>query len=257
MQKISVIIGFTALSLFLLTSCKMSENAVVGKGIDSALGKRDAVEQRLSTAAAEAIASGKTTEAVHMYENLYKHDSDNADVALNYAQLLRKTGNPTKAASVLAPFIADKKDKKKDAAIIAPVILNEYAAIQIDLDNLDRAEQILNRVLEDEKAAGFHADAFNLMGIILDSRGEHKEAEQMFRQSIEGWKGNPTSVMNNLALCLASQGMFDDSLSTLRRALVMSPDKQEIARNIQIVSDLRETVVPAAPLNIKNDKKKK
>ena len=56
--------------------------------------------------------------------------------------------------------------------------------------------------------------------------------------------------MNNLAVCLASQGMFDESLTTLRQALVMAPRKQEIANNIQMVSELRLAVLPSAPVSI-------
>ena len=47
--------------------------------------------------------------------------------------------------------------------------------------------------------------------------------------------------MNNLALCLANQGMFDESLDTLRQALVMAPDKQEVEVRAR-ACDLRERI---------------
>ena len=75
----------------------------------------------------------------------------------------------------------------------------------------------LNQVLEDKKTARFHADAYNLLGLVLDAKNQHKEAEQNYRQALDGWKGDPTSVMNNLGLCLAAQGQFDESLMMLRQ----------------------------------------
>ena len=238
-------ITLMTISLAVLTACKGTESSISGKALDSMRGKKAATEARLSTAAAEAIAQGKTDEAVSHFSKLYKSDSKNPDAALNYAQVLRKTGEIEQAHGVLSPFTVAKKNKS-----ISPVLLNEYAAIQIQMGNLSGAEETLSRVLDDKEALDLHADAYNLLGIVQDARGNHKEAERMFRAALDGWQGNPTSVMNNLALCLAGQGLFDESLTTLRKALIMAPDKQEIARNIDLVNNLRNAVIPAAPVKI-------
>lgn len=238
-----------------LSACKTSVELNPMAPIDSMSGKSAETEARLSTEAAEAIAQGKAEEAVKIYEELYSRKSGSTTVAVNYAQVLRKTGNAKRAVEILAPYVKSYGGEQRKKA--SALVLNEYAAAQIELGNMDDAEKILNRVLEDEKAKEYHADAYNLMGVVLDANGEHREAENMFRMAADGWKGNPTSVMNNLALCLASQGMFDESLDTLRKALVMAPDKQEIARNIQIVTELRDSVVAKAPVDIKKPKDKK
>ena len=130
-------------------------------------------------------------------------------------------------------------------------MLTEYAASHIALGDFAKGEETLNRVLENSKAAPWHNDAYNLMGVSMDAQGEHKEAEQLFRMALDGWQGDPSSVMNNLGLSLAAVGRFDESLDILRKALVMSPAKSEIARNIQIISDLRGAVIPKAPVDIK------
>ena len=62
--------------------------------------------------------------------------------------------------------------------------------------------------------------------------------------------------MNNLGLCLAAQGMFDESLTMLRQALIKAPHKQEIARNIVMVDNLRKALVPTAPVSVKTPEKK-
>lgn len=247
--------SLTALSLISFLALSACAGKEMPNPVDSMMGRKEATELRLSTAATEAITEGRTEEALKLYEDLYTKKPRDTDVALNYAQLLRKSGKADEAAAVLAPFVEGKSSAKKSK--IAPIILNEYAAAEIELGHFENAEIILNCVLENEKSKDYHADAYNLMGIVLDANARHREAESMFRMALDTWKGNPTSILNNLALSLAHQGMFDESLMTLRKALVMAPDKKEIARNIDLVSDLRANVVPSAPVDIKKKKKKK
>lgn len=247
----------TALSLAILLAvgaCKTTETPIVGQTLDSITGKHDAKEERMATAAADAIAEGKTEEALALYEKLYTNPNAlvfssanyrNRDIVLNYAQLLRKTGDAEHAVRVLSPVVESRTGRIKSNT--DPILLNEFAAGNIEIGNFKKAEDILNLVLEDKNAQKFHADAYNLLGISLDAQGQHREAEQSFRQSLSGWKGDSTSVMNNLAVCLASQGRFDESIMTLRQALVMAPDKQEVARNIEMVSNLRKEIVPQPP----------
>ncbi len=222
----------------------------VAQAIDTLQGQKQAVQSRLTTAAAEAIAAGKTQEALSHYEKLYRNDKRDTSHALNYAQLLRRSNRSEEALKVLEPFAKQALGSKK--ASVSPLLLNEYAAILIEHGKLGDARKVIDLVLAEEAYSNSHADAMNLLGISLDAQGRHKEAETMFRLALEGWHGNPTTVMNNLALCLANQAMFDESLTTLRQALVMAPDKQEIARNIQLVSDLRDNVV-AKPVDIKKN----
>ncbi len=216
--------------------------------LDDAQGQRQAVESRLATAAAEAIANGKADEALVHYEKLYRSDKKDPSNALNYAQLLRRAGRSDEALTVLEPFIEASRGKKKQH--ISPLVLNEYAAAMIEKGKFSHAQKAIDQVLADEAYANSHADATNLLGVALDAQGRHQEAETMFRMALDGWHGNPTTVMNNLALCLANQARFDAALDTLRQALVMAPDKQEIARNIQLISQLRDDVVQK-PVNLK------
>jgi Flp pilus assembly protein TadD len=251
------------LLLLTVAGCKTTDTPLAGGAIDSLSGKSIATEKRLSTAATNAIAEGKTDEALELYEKLYTRNNDgfftpdksHQEVALNYAQLLRKTGKAQRALVVLAPFA-----ETMDGAVKAktdPIVLNEYAAASIELGNLEKAEKILNHVLGDEKATEFHADANNLLGIVLDAEGRHKEADPLFRKALSAWKGDSTSVMNNLAVCLANQGMFDEALTTLNQALIMAPDKHAIASNIQMVEDLRQSLLPKPKAHTKAPKNKK
>ncbi|TAL40259.1 MAG: tetratricopeptide repeat protein [Alphaproteobacteria bacterium] len=243
-KKIPAFLGLIALAA--LTACSASKSVM--EPVDSMRGMKAATQQRLSAAAVDAIAAGKTEEAVALHAKLHKQHPKDRAIALAYAQLLRKTGKPAQAVKVLTP-LASFKSRNNDSNPVTiytsnAVILNELAAAHIATGNFAEAEKLLAHVLEDPSAAPLHADADSLMGIVMDARGDHRAAEQSFNRALAGWKGDPTPVMNNLALCLAAQGKFDDALDTLRRALVNSPnDKQEIARNIALISDLRGAVV--------------
>lgn len=242
---------FVALSFaaLLLSACAAHNDPLVGDPLDEMQGQRAATERRLATSASDAMAQGKTNEAFVSYQKLYQRDSGNPDVAVNYAQLLRRTGKADQAVKVLAPF-ANGKGKTSSRTPL-PMLKNEYAAALIETGKLDDADRMLQTVLGETMYAEYHPDASHLKGIALDAQGRHAEAEKYFRQALEGWRGDATSVMNNLALNLASQGKFDESLTTLRKAQVMAPEKTEIARNIQIVSELRDAVVPKAPVSLK------
>lgn len=236
MKNTAVLIAATLSLLCLTAACEPLPSS--GKAIDSMSGQKKLTQQRQKTEAYEAIAAGRAQEAAEHFEKLYLKNNKNREFALNYAQALRKTGKAQRAVVVLAPFV-EKKSK------IDPVMALEFASASVEIGNDERALAVAEKVLADPKAADLHPNMHNIVGIVLDGQGRHKEAETAYRTALEGWEGDSTSVMNNLALCLVSQGLFDDALTTLRQALVANPNRAEIARNIEIVSDLRKSVLPA------------
>lgn len=232
MMKRSLLFS-AALVTLLAGGCK--HKPVATKALDSLSGMKAATESRLATAAHTAMAEGKTKEALAYYARLYDDGPRNDDTKLNYAQLLRRSGEAEKARDIL-----DGED--------APALRNEYAAASLETGHYDDALKAIDSVLKDEDAAAFHADAQNLLGLVLDTEGKHKEAEAAYTTALKGWKGDPSSVLNNLGLCLAAQGRLDDGLRTLREALIRNPQRSEIARNIEMVEALRKSLLPAAPL---------
>lgn len=205
---------------------------------------------RIETAAKQAVADGNPEEALIFYERLYLKDAK-LDNALNYAQVLRKTGNPSRATMVLAPFIEDigladtsSKKKKGKKGEYDPMLVLEYASATLETGKFERAESLLQTLLKEQKAAPLYPQIRNLIGVSMDARGQHKAAEPYYRDAMDTWEGRPITVMNNLALNLAHQGYFDEALSLLRQARVMSPQHTMIAENIKIVSSLQSAVLP-------------
>ena len=196
------------------------------------------IEARLSTEAYQAIKQGKSKEALQEIQQLYKTETVLSDsTVLNYAQLLRHDRKPKTAVKIINKYL-----KLNENA--SPVLLNELAANQIETGDFAAAKKTLNEVLDNKEAANFHYDAYNLMGISLDAEGRHEHAERYFRKALENWRGDAISVKNNLAVCLASQGKFDEALMHLRQALIEAPKREELIRNIELITSLRESIIP-------------
>ncbi len=211
-------------------------------------------EDRIRSIAKQAVKDGNTEEALLFYEGLYKRDSNNVDNALSYAQVLRKTGHPQRSVMVLSRFVDrtnyaefatadDKKRKSKKLKQYDRMLILEYASALLEMGQFERSERFLQPMLEDKKASDLHPQVHNLIGVSMDARAMHGKAEMHYRAAMDGWEGTPINVMNNLALNLAHQGYFDESLDLLRRARVMAPDQESVAANIDIVTDLQKAIV--------------
>lgn len=199
------------------------------------------IDSALARAAGTASIGGMQNASLPYLEKIYKRNSDDPVAAANYAAALRRADHLKQAAAVLAPFA--NQDEGNAAA------KREYAAVQLAMGNNDRAEHYAQKaILADEK----DAQAYQYLGIALDSQGMHKEAERAFRKGLDYWQGDPTTIMNNLALNLATQGYLDEALEILQKAKSLAPGRIEVERNLRIVRALQQSHGYRAP---KPDKK--
>ena len=159
----------------------------------------------------------------------YKSNPKDVTAAVQYARVLREFDYINRAAIILRPFA---QETQSPAAAKA-----EYSAIQLALGNYIEAEQYAqNALLQDAESY----DAYHYLGIALDAQGQHEEAERAFRKGLDHWQGDPTPIMNNLALNLAAQGYFSESIALLEKAITLSPERVELTRNLRIVNTLKE-----------------
>lgn len=169
-------------------------------------------------------------------ERAYKKNPDSEIAVIDYAIALREAGHLEQASTILQPFA-----NAKGASSLAT---SEYAALELAAGNYKTAEKYAQKaILADE--ANFKA--FHRLGIALDAQSMYEEAERAYRKGLELWQGNPTTIMNNLALNLASQGFLDESIEILRKAKSVSPDRVEIERNLRIVTALKQADGVPAP----------
>lgn len=215
----------------LLAACQTT-----GSTSQSATKQSTSIDAALERAAASAHEQGDKVQSLSYAEKIYKRNSADPQAALNYAASLREAEHLNQAALILAPFANDKNG--------LPAAKTEYAALQLALGNNKSAEEYAKKAVvqapEDYKA-------YHYLGIALDAQGMHKEAERAFRKSLDYWEGDPTPVMNNLALNLASQEYLDEAVEILRKAKEIAPDRVEIERNLRIVTTLQQAAGRDAP----------
>ena len=170
------------------------------------------------------------------HESKYKRNSDDPVIAANYARSLREHDYLSRAEIVLAPFATDKDS--------VAAIKSEYAAIQLAQGKYKAAEKYARQAVEQDPA---DYQAYHRLGIALDAQAKHEEAEKAFRTGLDHWQGDPTAIMNNLALNLTSQSFLDEAVKILLQAQEISPGKIEIERNLRIVRALQQSTGPKAP----------
>jgi Flp pilus assembly protein TadD len=179
--------------------------------------------------------SGKG-QSISTLEKRYKRNTDSEIDATKYAHALRKNDFLPEAAAVLAPFAEEETAS-------APT-KTEYALILLAQGQHKRAEKTAQQaVLADET----YDRAYHTLGIALDTQGMHEEAERAFRKGLELWQGDPTTIMNNLALNLAAQNHLDEASEILQKAQVLAPQRMEIERNLRIVTALQQSHSKPAP----------
>lgn len=187
------------------------------------------IDAALERAAGDAAEQGGE-ESLAMLERMYKRDSGNAETALKYARALREAGRLNRASAVLSP-LAEKKSSPT-------AVHTEYASIMAAMGDYKAAESHARMAVTADPES---ARAYHVLGTALDAQGFHPQAEVAFRKSLELWPQDedPTAILNNLGLNLASQGFIDEAIDTLRKAAAISPGRTEIERNLRIVTALQ------------------
>ncbi len=173
-------------------------------------------------------------------EQAYKRKSNDEKAAIDYAAALRKNDYVNRAAIVLEPFVAEKG--------ASSATKTEFTAIMLAKGEYKLAEKYAQQaILKDDS----NASAYHYLGVALDTQGMYEEAERAFRKALDLWEGDPTSIMNNLALNLASQRHLDEAAEILQKARDISPNRREIERNLRIVTALQQSNATAVPKPLK------
>lgn len=209
--------------------------ACATSGPDAAGARKDARSAQVEKALENAMvtAAEKAGQPLPALERDYKRNSKNPEVAMAYARALREDEQLNKAVIVLSPFA-------RESEASSPV-LSEFAAIQLAIGDYETAETFARKaILKDAK----NFRAYQVLGIALDGRGYSKQAEVAFRKGLDLWEGDPTTIMNNLALNLVSQGELDEASQILQRAAAAAPNRPEIERNLRIVTALQQQPGP-------------
>lgn len=208
-------------SALMLAACGTTENGPTANG--------SATSAALAQAADDAAGASASLPSL---EKIYKRDTNNVNNAVRYSRGLREAGRLSRASIIMAPFAKD--DRKPSSAA-----KTEFAAVQVALGNYDVAAENARKATAMD---GKSWQAYDILGIALDAKGDHSGAEKALRKALELCpEEQQTPILNNLGLNLAAQGFLDEAAEVLRRALATSPDRSEVERNLRIVSALRES----------------
>lgn len=215
-------------SLRLITLMLLSGTALALTSCGTANSKGPATSK---TVEQQAVQSGGG-ESLSSAEKAFKKNSDDAGAAIRYSRALREAGRYSRASIVISPFAKD--DRKPSAAA-----KSEYAAVQVALGNYDAAADAARKSISMSDKSW---QAHDILGIALDAKGDHANAEKSLRKALEiAPPEQQTAILNNLGLNLAAQGFLDEAAETLRKALATAPDRAEVERNLRIVSALRQS----------------
>lgn len=191
--------------------------------------KSSQIDSVLERAGREASANGHTEQSLAILENRYKRNSSDEMLAIEYAEALRELEYLNRASIVISPFA-----RSENGSLAAK---NEFAAVQLALGNYTVAEDFSKQVIIQDPE---NHTAFQHLGIALDAQGMHEEGERAYRKALEFWEGDPTTIMNNLALNLATQGYLDEAIEILQKAKSIAPHRTDVERNLRIVTTLKE-----------------
>lgn len=196
----------------------------------------ESIDKAMKSALAQAEANGNNQEIIGILTQIHSRNPNDAIIATRYARALREDDQINKAQRVLQPFVNSEKPNVQ--------ALTEMAMTQLALGDYASAKNygLKATVIDPKNARGYLA-----LGTAQDALKDHQNAEQSFRQGLKYWKGDPSPILNNLALNLASQGHLNESLSLLERAIKISPKRMELERNRRIIATLIETSGSQAP----------
>lgn len=221
-----ILLASLSISVLALGACSSTGGADLNVSNRAEANRLDSI---LDRAAREAKASGNKVETLSLLETIYDRNPNDAAVATGFGQALREDDQLNRARQVLAPF-TEGKDAYPDA-------VTELAMVQLALGQYKEAELTSRRAVELDPAQG---RPYLALGTALDAQNYHEQAEVAFRKGIDKWKGDPTPIMNNLALNLASQNKLDQAIDMLTKAKEISPNRIELERNLRIVRTLKE-----------------
>ncbi len=196
------------------------------------------IDAALARAAEDGAEKGQSRANLASLERAYKSNSADPETVIRYARALRESDYLNRALIILAP-LAGEEDAPS-------MIVSEYAAVNLGMGHYEEAEDFARKAIL-SNPDNYHA--FHVLGIALDAMGHHQQAEVAFRRGLDNWEGDPTPIMNNLALNLASQGLLDEAVEILNRAAAAAPHRPEIERNMRIVKALQSSVRPNRPGN--------
>lgn len=190
--------------------------------------KKNSIDNALKQAIQKSQGDGAQAQSLVLMERLYKRNPQDPAIALEYVSALEQTGYLEQATFVLGSLA---KDEKAEEALRV-----KYNKLLLKTGQFKEAENISRSIVELNNE---NFEALHFLGIALDAQGYHEQAEKAFRRALNIWQGDPTPILNNLALNLTSQGFFDEATSLMEQAKSLNPESDVITNNALVLKDVK------------------
>ncbi len=164
---------------------------------------------------------------VQVYGEKYRANPAKIDVAMQYAQALRATGQRAQAVAVLERASLENPHDK--------AVLGAYGRALAEAGNLDQALEVLERAHSPDQP-DWHI--LSAQGAVLDQMGRHVEAQRLYLTTLKMVPEEP-SVLSNLGLSYALSKDLRNAEVTLRRAAAQRPVDSRVRQNLALVVGLQ------------------
>jgi Flp pilus assembly protein TadD len=164
---------------------------------------------------------------VQVYGEKYRANPAKIDVAMQYAQALRATGQRAQAVAVLERASLENPHDK--------AVLGAYGRALAEAGNLDQALEVLERAHSPDQP-DWHI--LSAQGAVLDQMGRHVEAQRLYLTTLKMVPEEP-SVLSNLGLSYALSKDLRNAEATLRRAAAQRPVDSRVGQNLALVVGLQ------------------
>lgn len=187
------------------------------------------LDEVVGEAADNALKNNNYAEAVGYLALLHHQNPQDRDIAVRYATALRRTGKTDEALAVLKDFT-----QPEDGSASA---LTERARTLLQANRPADALQNARWAVDSDPKNG---DAYDVLGVALDSLNKPDEAEKAFQTALANQTSTPEHVMNNLGMSYARRGNLVDAIKTLEQASRLSNQSPLILANLDMVRNLQE-----------------
>jgi Flp pilus assembly protein TadD len=164
---------------------------------------------------------------VIVYGTQYHSNPTDVNVALQYAQALRGTGQRAQAAAVLEQISMRNPQNR--------IVLGEYGRALAEAGNYQQALEVLERATTPDQPDWRILSA---QGAVLDQLGRHEEAQRHYLTALKIVPDEPT-VLSNLGLSYALSKNLLEAETTLRRAAEHQPVDPRVRQNLALVVGLQ------------------
>jgi Flp pilus assembly protein TadD len=164
---------------------------------------------------------------VQVYGEKYRANPAKIEVAMQYAQALRATGQRAQAVAVLERASLENPHDK--------AVLGAYGRALAEAGNLDQALEVLERAHSPDQP-DWHI--LSAQGAVLDQMGRHVEAQRLYLTTLKMVPEEP-SVLSNLGLSYALSKDLRNAEATLRRAAAQRPVDSRVGQNLALVVGLQ------------------